>query len=101
MKLAECYLSSMYNAVGCVYSPINNSIGVINMLVIQDNIHHIKSIFEENHCTVQRIFWVSKFDYTEYTEEEPKIIDAYDCFIQVRGLKHNIEFSKYVIERNK
>lgn len=99
MKLTECYLSSIFNAVRSVYSPVDSNIGVIYMIINYDNYEYVENIFKENHCTIQNIFWISKFDYEICCKEEPKIVDAYDCFIQVRGLKHNLEFSKYLLER--
>ena len=43
----------------------------------------------DNDCTVQKIFWVSRFDRDEISEIEPIVYDAYNCVISVKSSDMN------------
>ena len=59
----------------------------------------LMDIGEHLNCTVQKYFWVSKYDDSVIEEIEPKIIDAYDCVVYLKGKQKDLNGVKEVYER--
>lgn len=67
----------------------NKDIGFTLICMLPHTDPEEKNIFMQycvdNDCTIQKIFWVSRFDREEISEIEPIIYDAYNCVISVKS----------------
>lgn len=59
----------------------------------------LMDIGEKLNCTVQKYFWVSKFDDSVIEEIEPKIFDVFDCIVYLKGKQKDLNAVKEVYER--